>query len=210
MACSRLLLPLMAIAALVMPRVARCEVDWLLKPVSFDGVTTVTSQWTASLDYRPGEVSSSLPSRLPPPPFSWFVRLTEAQLRDITFDSADQQVFLESFRSELERLKLVRTATLAGKEAAIPDVRILVRFDKTEFRSGYRLYVEMTIEGDPGTAQHWRYVADSTVRAPLDTEVPRAKSRAASALLHDMIPDVEAWIRENLPADGLTGASRKP
>jgi len=204
---------LIAFSAFASPSVARCEVDWQLKPVSFDGVTTASSQWTASIEFRPGEATSGLAPSLPPP-LSWFDPLTEAQRRQIIFDSADQQVFVESFRSELERLKLVRAATLAGSEAATPDVRITVRFEEAELAFGfnYRLHVDMTIEGDPGTAQHWRYVAGSTVRTPLSTGVPAAKGGAATMLLHHMIPDVEAWIRENVPGDSAarTGPGGQP
>ena len=204
---------LIAIWALGSPGVARCQVDWLLKPVSFDGVTTASSQWTASIDFRTGEATSGLAPGLPPP-LSWFDPLTDAQRRQILFDSADQQVFVESFRSELERLNLVRAATLVSRDAATADVRITVRFEEAELAFGfnYRLQVDMTIEGDPGTAQHWRYVAGATVRTPLSTGVVRAKSSAASKLLRDMIPDVEAWIRENAPGDSAagTGPGRQP
>ena len=139
--------------------------NWLLAPITYDGIVTVTSQQTADVALVIGEVSRHradadvLPAAIAN--HSWAARHPNLSG---TFDEADQRVFLESFRSELERLNLFSHAVIAQEAPTNGNAHIKLWFAKTDYfheTQRYVLCVEMKIDGG-GDTRTWRYTADSS------------------------------------------------
>jgi len=131
-----------------------------------------------------------------------------------TFNEADQQVFGESVRTELERLGLF--SHVDSSNTANDDVRITLHFAKTVYlRHAYRyvLYVEMKIEKDGGLVRSWRYVADSNEGWSFAQwtfqmhQGEKAKARVAATLMKNMMADVEEWLKEEGSIHGDTQPS---
>jgi hypothetical protein len=132
--------------------------------VSYHGIASVTSQPSAQLTLAAikGERPAAAELILPPAISrgSWDAR--HPQLSG-TFNAPDEEVFQESFRSELEHFGLFTYGTVANAAPTNGDVYINLVFADTVYFGGghYVLYAEMQIDDGGGTSRAWRYVADS-------------------------------------------------
>jgi hypothetical protein len=190
------------LAGILVPALALCaDDDDSLAPVTYHGSVSVTSQQKAHVQLVTGEAKRhSIDEDLLPhwvTKGSWESRHPSL---DGTFGAQDEELFAQSFVSELVHLGLFKQAAETNGDNS-DDVHIRLSFAKTEYFYGgiarYVLNVEMQIEAQ-GTVVSKRYVADSrSARSLVKGEQygrGRAKTQAATDLMEKLIPDVEEWV----------------
>lgn len=169
-----------------------------LNPVSYDRSVATTSGKTAEVVLVGGQVTGGTMTTVIPAG-SVFVPIVGRSVPHDLFDLQDQQTFATSFRSELERLKLFRSAT--GSTPA--DCRITLTFRQTQHNPAYHGYIlDVGLEIVGGREVFRRtYRVDSAEGMSAwqrgNTYSYEGKGKAATMLLRRMIPDIEAWLTAN-------------
>lgn len=123
------------------------------------------------------------------------------------FNTQDQQIFMESLKSELKRLKLLNVLNGIKSNSLVADVKVKLTFEKaltclmvTGGYVQYTLNVELEIEeANKKFANHY-YILSSINDSPWEkghTDHKQGKQKAAKILLEAVIADIERWIASN-------------
>ena len=122
------------------------------------------------------------------------------------FNTQDQQIFMESLKSELKRLKLLNVLNGIKSNSSVADIKVKLTFEKALtcliIAGGvqYTLNVELEIEEvNKKFANHY-YILSSINDSPWETgrtDHKKGKQKAAKILLEAVIADIERWIASN-------------
>jgi len=177
-----------------------------LKPVSFDQPVAATSDLAATVVLISGAVRGSSGTALVPAG-TVFVPLSTGPTPQLQFNPADQRVFVESFRAELQRLKLVREA-LPVSAGGSSELGIQLIFAQTFHNPDGHLYmldVVMEIAGGKRSfLKQYRVVSnegDNWLQR-MNANAQEGKAKAGKKLMQQLIPDVAAYIAENRKPTG--------
>jgi hypothetical protein len=172
-----------------------------LSRVAFDQAVSVTSEKTAKVWLVPGDVSGSGGLTLVPAG-SIALPIPTGPQPHLQFNVEDQRIFVDSFKNELQRLKLFRTA-LDGDSPESADIGIKLRFTRTYHNRGmqeYTLDVVMEIAGGKKPFLKQYHVISSEYDSwweKMNTNASEGKTKAGNILIKQLIPDVEAYVAEN-------------
>ena len=190
-----------------------------LAPVTYGGATSVVSNRVAEVRLVTGFVTGSSDLMFLPDPTGKTEHFLVAPYENpmLEFDSADQQMFVGSLCSELERLHLFsKVSTLPAirqsdwtpvsdsRVSQTPAAHIDIIFDSTSAGPSanqvYHLDVRMHIAGGKPFVR--RYHVDSnegrTLWQTINTSAAGGKKIAATRLMNLVVPDIETWINEDL------------
>jgi hypothetical protein len=174
-----------------------------LKPVSFSEPVAVSSDLRVAVLLVSGAVRGARDTMLVPAG-AILVPVATGPNPELQFNAQDQRTFVASFRSELERLKLVGTTTDAtpGTRA---DLGIQLIFAQTLHNPNGHVYVLDVVMEIVGGAKpfmkQYRVVSsegDSWWQR-MNTDASEGKAKAATKLMRELVRDVAAYIEENLP-----------
>ena len=172
-----------------------------LSQVAFDQAVSVTSEKTAKVWLVHGDVSGSGGSALAPAG-STFIPIPTGPQPHLQFNIEDQGIFVDSFKNELQRLKLFRTA-LNGDSPESADIGIKLIFARTYHNRGlqeYTLDVVMEIAGGKKPFLKKYHVIsseDDSWWEKMSTNASEGKTKAGNMLIKQLIPDVEAYVAGN-------------
>jgi len=162
-----------------------------LVPVRYESPVSHTSEKSASLHLATGRVESDYaPGQI-------------AQVRvnpKVLFNLDDQRVFAESLRDELNRLRLLRVASISWQEAEPADVTIEVVFQRTlVFPVAVRYHLDVAMRLKSGERSFSRrYFVNSadgeSLWTNLNTDAAMGKALAATKLMARLIPDIEQFV----------------
>ena len=172
-----------------------------LTPVSFSGAVSVTSAKTAKVVLSSGAVRGSGSTTLMPAG-SILIPVSSGPHPHLQFNVEDQKIFVDSFRSELQRLRIVRAANgeASGERA---DLNIQLIFAQTFHNPNmqqYTLDVAMEIVGGKKPfLRQYRVISSEgdSWWEKMNTDASEGKAKAGQKLMQRLIPDVAAYVAEN-------------
>lgn len=174
-----------------------------LQPVTYNQATSVRSDKTATIELQTGIVGGSSGTTIMPVGNNVFIPISSGPIPHLQFNEEDQLIFIDSLKTELNRLGILKVVDSKPASEKKPDVRILILFAQTHHSPRYQEYtldVAMQIEGSGRTfANKYRAISsegDSLWRK-MNTNAFRGKKKAAEKLLLKIIPDIERWINKN-------------
>ena len=189
-----------------------------LPPPKYQGTAAVTTQKTAEVSVVNGSVSVIRVGTLLPVG-KIYVPVGGGKDDDVDTQSYFKmhRDFASNFCTELERLEIFRIAKLTPEPTAVgetgsdigaptsgsgPSVRITLGFVSTQFdqhRNVYTLEVTMKIDsGKPFSRQyHIKSDRNDNEWQKWNTNGAQAIHKTDAQLLDQLIPDVEAWAKEN-------------
>ena len=172
-----------------------------LAPVTFDQSASVSSDKTVKVHLVSGAVRGSAGSTLMPVG-TIFVPISTGPYPHLQFNVEDQRVFVDSFRNELQRLKVFRAA-LEDRSVETADFAIQVIFAQTFHNPNHQEYtldvvMEMAGGAKPFLKQY-RVVSSEgdSWWEKMNTNASEGKIKAGKKLLRQLIPDVETYIAKS-------------
>jgi hypothetical protein len=172
-----------------------------LKPVSFNEPVAVTSDLGVAVALVSGAVRGASGTSLVPAG-SILVPLSTGPNPQLQFNADDQRAFVASFRSELQRVKLVREAVDVSS-ATSADFGIQLIFAQTLHNPNGHLYmldvVMEIVGGNKPFLKQYRVVSSEgdSVWQKMSTSASEGKAKAATKLMKQLVPDVAAYIEQN-------------
>lgn len=170
-----------------------------LKPVSFNEPVAATSNLRAAVALASGPVRGSSATSLVPAG-NILIPIAAGPNPKLQFNTEDQRTFVASFRSELERLKLVAQAADASTVSSA-DIGIQLIFAQTFHNPETQVYVLDVVMEIVGGAKpfikQYRVISsegDSWWQR-MNTNAAEGKAKAASKLMNQLVPDVAAYIK---------------
>ena len=172
-----------------------------LEPVTFDQPVAVNSELRAAVALVSGPVRGTRGTSMVPAG-TILVPLSIGPWPQLQFHVDDQRAFVDSFRRELERLKLVAEARdVASVSSAELGIQII--FAQTQHNQESNTYVlDVVMEivgGKTPFLKQYRVVSsegDSTWKK-FNTNAAEGKAKAAHKLIRLLIPDVAAYLEQN-------------
>ncbi len=170
-----------------------------LKPSSYEKSVSVTSNLTARVVHLSGVVGGAGDTSIVPVGNGLFMPISSGPHPHLQFNDEDQRIFLNTFRRELERLRLFKTATDDSKLAT--DVEIRVLFAQTFHNPNHQEYVldvGMQISsGDRRFVNRYRIVSNEgdSWWEKMNTNASEGKAKAGKKLMAALIADVEKWLK---------------
>jgi hypothetical protein len=171
-----------------------------LKPVSYDEPLAVTSDLRVAVALVSGAVRGASGTSLVPAG-NILVPLSTGPNPQLQFNADDQRAFVASFRSELQRLKLVREA-LDVSSAAGADFGVQLIFAQTFHNPNGHVYmldvVMEIVGGSKPFMKQYRVISSEgdSVWQKLNTNASEGKAKAATKLMKQLMPDVAAYIEQ--------------
>jgi hypothetical protein len=178
---------------------AGCTPQIVLSPVAYEGGATVTSERTARVELVSGAVRGGSGTTVVPAG-TILIPIATGPYPHLQFNAEDQRIFADSFRSELQRLRIFRSTVDEKPDA---DYRIQLIFARTYHNPRdheYTLDVVMEIAGGRNPfLKQYRIV--SSEGDPwwerMNTNAGEGKVKAGKRLMRLLIPDIEAYVAEN-------------
>jgi hypothetical protein len=172
-----------------------------LKPVTIDQPVGAISQAKVAVALRTGAVRGATGTALLPAG-NILIPIATGPNPQLQFNAADQRAFAESFRSELERLKVVREA-LDVASATTADYGIQLIFAQTIHNPQGQVYmldvVMEIVGGKQPFLKQYRVVSSEgdSFWQRMNTNAAEGKTKAATKLMKLLVPDVAAYIRSD-------------
>lgn len=169
-----------------------------LKPVTVDQPVTVTSDARVAVALQSGAVRGATGTALLPAG-NILIPIATGPNPELQFNQADQRAFVTSFRGELERLKVVREA-LDVASATTADYGIQLIFAQTIHNPQGQVYmldvVMEIVGGEKPFLKQYRVVSSEgdSFWQRMSTNASEGKSKAATKLMNQLIPDVAAYV----------------
>lgn len=165
-----------------------------LVPVTYDGAVSRTSEKSGSLHMTTGRVESDYaPGQIAQVPVN----------PKVLFNPDDQRAFAESLKNELNRLGLLRVASISWQQVEPADVTVEIVFQRTVvFPVAVRYHLDVAMRLKSGERSFSRrYFVNSAERestwTKLNTDAGKGKALAATKLMARLIPDIEAFVAES-------------
>jgi hypothetical protein len=174
-----------------------------LKPVSFDEPVAVSSDLRVAVVLISGAVRGASGTSLVPAG-NILIPLSTGPNPHLQFNTDDQRTFIASFRAELQRVKLVREAIDVAPGASA-DLGIQLIFAQTMHDPNQHVYVlDVVMEiigGREPFMKQYRVISSEgdSMWTKLNTNASEGKSKAATKLMKQLVPDVAAYIEQNRP-----------
>lgn len=168
---------------------AACVNPALIK-VTYDSPVSQTSEKSATIHLTTGIVEMQSMTYVRPNPKQYFNR-------------DDQQVFAESLKDELNRLKVLRVTEISWEAVPAADVAIEIVFQRTIYFpivQRYSLDVVMQLKsGEHAFARrYWIYSATGeSFWTNINTDAGEGKTLAAKKLMGRLIPDIEKFVSDS-------------
>ena len=168
---------------------AACVNPALVK-VTYDSPVSRTSEKSATIHLTTGIVEMQSLTYVRPSPKQYFNR-------------DDQQVFAESLKDELNRLKVLRVAEVSWGPVAAADVAIEIVFQRTIYvpvGQSYVLDVVMQLKSGEHTfaRRYWiRSDEGESLWTKINTDAGEGKALAAKKLMARLVPDIEKFVSDS-------------
>ena len=168
---------------------AACVNPALVK-VPYDSPVSQTSEKSASIHVTTGIVEMNSLTYVRPNPRPYFNR-------------GDQQVFAESLKDELNRLKVLRVTEISWGPVAAADVVIEIIFQRTIYFpvvQRYSLDVVMRLKSGAHAfaRRYWISSAEGeSFWTNINTDAGEGKTLAAKKLMARLVPDIEKFVGDS-------------
>jgi hypothetical protein len=169
-----------------------------LKPVTIDQPVAQASDARVAVALQTGAVRGGSGTALVPAGHL-LIPLATGPTPALQFNVDDQRAFVASFRSELERLKVVREA-IDVANATTADYGIQLIFAQTIHNPRGQVYmldvVMEIVGGEKPFLKQYRVVSSEgdSFWQRMSTDAAQGKSKAAVKLMQRLIPDVAAYL----------------
>jgi len=180
-----------------------CITSVPLKPVTYDREAQVSSNKIASIELQTGIVGGSGSSTLMMVSPGVFIPISTGPIPHLQFNEQDQLVFIESLKSEINRLGILNTAKSKSSNEKEEEVKILILFAQTHHNPNHQEYtldVGLQIEGGGKSfANKYRVISSDgdSWWTKMNTNASEGKAKAGKKLLLKVIPDIESWVKNN-------------
>lgn len=173
-----------------------CSVTAPLVPLTYDNEVVAKSDLAALIEFNTGRTTGHSSSTLVYAN-GIFVPVNSGPIPELQFGAEDQAVFVESLKSEMQRLGIVGSIVDTISDATLS---ITVNFVQTEHFSNhqqYKLTVSMLMScGDLASASRYEVLSsegDSTWEK-WNTSASKGKEKAARKLMDLILPDIQQFI----------------
>lgn len=183
------------IAALLLMSLSGCA-SALLIPIEYPDAASVTSEIPFRVSLNTGKVAGYGGSTLVYAG-GMFVPVSTGPVPELQFGARDQEVFVESLRSELSRLGILG---ISSDHELADNVDITIYFVQTEHYphfQEYKLTVALVMAYKDMSSTHSYEVLSSegdSIWTKMNTNASTGKLKAATKLLERVIPDIESFV----------------